>query len=204
MSKEKEPTAEKPKSGKGKKMLLLGVGAATLIGAGVGVGIFAAGGSHAETKKEDPNRPKLVERSDTSEAEAAEGEAGKEAPLKIGTISVASDSEKFDKSKYQVTYYLIEQNFTANLADGGGFVQIGISIGTYFDGNVIKNIKRELVPIRSAILMVLSEQDAAILATSQGKQMLQMRLTKAINDVLREHNGFGGVDNVYFTNLVIQ
>ena len=33
---------------------------------------------------------------------------------------------------------------------------------------------------------------------------LQRQLTAAINDVLRDKEGFGGIDNVYFTSLVIQ
>jgi flagellar FliL protein len=83
-------------------------------------------------------------------------------------------------------------------------VQIGISVSTYYDGKVIGNLKRQMVPIRSAILMVLSEQDGAALSTAQGKHMLQAQLTKAINQVLRQTEGFGGIDNVYFTTLVIQ
>src|SRR3546814_1857908 len=69
---------------------------------------------------------------------------------------------------------------------------------------VINNIKRQAVPIRSVVLMVLAEQDPALLSTSEGKQRLQRQLTVAINDVLREKEGFGGIDNVYFTSLVIQ
>jgi flagellar protein FliL len=60
------------------------------------------------------------------------------------------------------------------------------------------------VPLRSAILLVLSEQVAPVLSTPQGKHQLRRQLTKAINDVLREKEGFGGIDSVYFTNLVIQ
>jgi flagellar FliL protein len=52
--------------------------------------------------------------------------------------------------------------------------------------------------------MVLSDQQAEVLATPAGKQMLQRRLTQAINGVLREKEGFGGIDNVYFNNLVVQ
>jgi flagellar FliL protein len=33
---------------------------------------------------------------------------------------------------------------------------------------------------------------------------LQRDLTAAINDLLRQKEGFGGVDNVCFSNLVIQ
>ena len=93
---------------------------------------------------------------------------------------------------------------TTNLADGSGFLQVGISLSTFYDGKVISNIKRQQVPIRSAVLMVLAEQDPALLSTSQGKQRLQRQLTAAIHDVLRDKEGFGGVDNVYFTSLVIQ
>jgi len=52
--------------------------------------------------------------------------------------------------------------------------------------------------------MVLSEQDATVLSSVQGKHELQRKLTDAINHILREKEGFGGIDNVYFTNLVIQ
>jgi flagellar protein FliL len=68
----------------------------------------------------------------------------------------------------------------------------------------VQNIQRQNVPIRSAVLMVLSQQDAAVLSTPHGKQLLQRDLTTAINQVLREKEGFGGIENVYFSNLVIQ
>jgi flagellar protein FliL len=203
MTRDKAKPEEKPKTGKMKKLLLIGITSLILLGAGVGGGLYAAGKIGGAVKHEDPNRPKLVERGEEV-SEAAEGEEGKAAALKIGTVSVKSDQAIVDPKKYEVTYFPLDQSFTANLADGAGFVQIGLSISTYYDGKVISNIKREIVPIRSAILMVLSEQDAAVLSTPQGKQILQKRLTRAINIVLREKEGFGGIDNVYFTNLVIQ
>jgi flagellar protein FliL len=202
MSKAEKETA---KAGGGKKkILLLGLGALLLAGGSAGAAIYATGGFAPEHKKEDPNRPKLVKRSDEPAEPAAEGEAGGEAPLKEGTVSVTSDRVKVDPAKYEITYVPIEQPFTANLADGSGFIQIGISLATYYDGKVVSNVKRQDVPIRSAVLMVLSEQDPAVLATAQGKQQLQRQLTQAINVVLRQKEGFGGIDNVYFNSLVIQ
>ena len=38
----------------------------------------------------------------------------------------------------------------------------------------------------------------------QGKIQLQKRLTDAVNEVLTEREGFGGVDNVYFKNFIVQ
>ncbi|OHD08316.1 flagellar basal body-associated FliL family protein [Sphingopyxis sp. RIFCSPHIGHO2_12_FULL_65_19] len=201
MSKDKVE-AEPKKKGKFKKLLMIGVAAVALIGAGAGAGIYFGALSAHEAKPED-HYPKLVERSTEEEAPAAEGE-DKEAPPKVGTVSVPNDKFKVDPRKYEITYYPITDAFTTNLADGSGFLQVGISLSTFYDGKVINNIKRQAVPIRSVVLMVLAEQDPSLLATSQGKQRLQRQLTAAINDVLRDKEGFGGIDNVYFTSLVIQ
>ena len=192
------------KGGKKMKVVFIAVGGLTLLGAGVGGGIYATGGMADKHSKEDANRPKLVLRKETPEEVPEEEAAGKAAPLKIGTISVANDRAAIDPKKYEVTYYPLEQAFTANLADGAGFVQVGLSLSTYYDGKVISNIQRQMVPVRSAVLMVLSQQDANFLSTLEGKIALQKQMTKAVNEVLREKEGFGGIDNVYFSNLVIQ
>jgi flagellar protein FliL len=192
------------KGGGKKKMLLIILGAILLASGSAGAAIYATGGFAHKGKAEDPNRPKLVLRSKDTETEVPEGEAGKDPPLKEGTVSVASDRIKVDPAKYEATYFQIEQPFTANLADGSGFIQVGISLSTYYDGKVISNIKRQDVPIRSAVLMVLSEQDPVALSSAQGKQQLQRELTNAINGVLRQKEGFGGIDNIYFNSLVIQ
>lgn len=190
------------KKGSFKKLLFIGVAAIALIGAGAGAGIYFGALQAHEAKPED-NYPKLVVRSKENAEPAAEGE-DKEAPPKVGTVSVPNDKYKVDPKKYEITYYPIADSFTTNLADGSGFLQVGISLSTFYDGKVINNIKRQAVPIRSVVLMVLAEQDPALLSTSQGKQRLQRQLTAAINDVLHDKEGFGGIDNVYFTSLVIQ
>lgn len=207
MSAKKEAPAaegEVKKGGKAKKLIVMGAGAVLLLGAGAGAGMYAGLG-HSETKeKEDPNRPKLVERSEEPAEAGGEGEEGKGPAPKIGTVSVKSDMVKVDPKRFEITYFPIEQQFTANLADGSGFAQVGISLATYYDSKVIDNINRQMVPIRSSVLMTLSMQEASVLSTPEGRQLLQRQLTRSINQVLREKEGFGGIDNVYFTNLVIQ
>lgn len=205
MSKDKTNDAEPKKGGKMKKLLMLGIGGTALISAGAGAGIYLGGGIGGHEAKPEDHYPKLVvRRTGETEAAAEGGEGGGEAPLKVGTVSVPNDRFKVDPRKYEITYYPITDAFTTNLADGSGFLQVGISLSTYYDGKVITNIKNQSVPIRSAVLMALAEQDPALLSTSQGKQQLQRQLTNAINDVLRDKEGFGGIDNVYFTSLVIQ
>lgn len=207
MSKTPDEAAPPKKKGGAKKLAMYGVGGLALIGGGIGAGVYATGyGVAGETKHEDPRRPKLVLRSEHPAEAAAEGGHGddKAVARRTGTVAVEKEGGVIDPHKYEIAYYPIEQSFTANLADGGGFVQIGISVATYYDSRVGDNLEHQMVPIRSAILMVLSDQQAAVLATPEGKQMLQRQLTKSINEVLRAKEGFGGIDNVYFTNLVVQ
>ena len=150
MTKAKTPD-EKPKRSKVKSLLLIAVAAIVLTTAGAGAAVYFTGGIAGNTPHEDPNRPKLVERSDEP-AEAAEGEDGKVAP-KEGTVSVKNDRAPVDPKKFEVTYVALEQSITANLADGAGFVQLGLSLATYYDGKVMANITRQIVPIRSAVLI---------------------------------------------------
>lgn len=202
--KAKAAPAEKPKKRSKLKMILFGgVGALVLIGGGIAGGVFASNSLSPSGPHEDPNRPKLVVRSEDGEASAPEGGGSKEPAPKIGTVSVVNDTVRVDPRKFEVTYVPLDQPFTANLANGG-IIQVGLSFATYYDHHVVENIKRQTVPIRSAALMVLAEQDPAYLSTSEGKKALQKQLTAAANKVLRDKEGFGGIDNVYFTSLVIQ
>ncbi|WP_422343567.1 flagellar basal body-associated FliL family protein [Parasphingorhabdus sp.] len=111
---------------------------------------------------------------------------------------------KFAENAFKITYYPIDGPFTSNLKNSNDFVQVSISIATYYDERVLENIKAHETPIRSAILMALAEQDTESLNTQNGKKQLQGILTKVINKVLKEKTGFGGVNNIYFTSFVVQ
>ena len=206
MAKDNAPVEGK-KTSSMKKMLIFGLGGVLLLGGGAGAGLYFGGAfaPHAEEKKEDPHRPKLVVKSEEPAEAGGESEGGEAKPApRVGTVYVESDRMKVDPRKYEAGYLPLPENFTSNLANGDGFVQVGLSVSTYYDDKVFANVKRHMVPIRSAILMVLSLQDGVGLSTPEGKTHLQKELTEAINKVLREKEGFGGIDNVYFSNLVIQ
>ena len=46
--------------------------------------------------------------------------------------------------------------------------------------------------------------DIGAISSADGKAKLQKRLAAAINEELIAHEGFGGVDNVYFRSLIVQ
>lgn len=181
------------KKGGLKKILIVTVGVVALLGAGIGAGLYAAGaglaGDHAP--KEDPNRPKLVPKPGIDEARLAQAEA-------------ALAKGKFERSLYQATYYPITDTFTSNLRDSDGFMQLGLGVSTYYDERVLDSLKRNEMPVRSAVLMTLADQDAFVVSTPEGKKQLQKELKDAINQVLEAREGFGGIDDVYFTSFIIQ
>ena len=214
----------KPKKAKGKGKLFLLLGIVALRGAGgTAGGLYAAGVfSHEETgPKIDPNKPVLVLKGENPEDIAAahaapEGEHGggdsvaasaaHSAPGKgHGAASKGIDlPTPADSSKYQATYFQVQAPFTSNMADSDSFAQIGLAVSTYYDARVIQAMTTHEMAIRSAVLLMLAQQDQMALETPQGKEMLQKKLKSIINDVLKQKTGYGGIDNVYFTNFVIQ
>jgi flagellar FliL protein len=202
MSAAAAPAAEAPKKkGKMKGIIMTLVMALIFGGGGVGAGLYAAGaglaGGGHEKIEEDPNAPKLVPK------EGAEEHGGEHAEKK--TLPMGIETEKSpDPTKYKASYYTFEQPFTANLRDSDGFTQIGLGASTFYDQKVLDNLKENELPIRSAILMVMAQQDSFTISTPEGKLGLQKSLKDAINETLKQRTGFGGIDNVYFTSMVVQ
>lgn len=188
-----EAPAEAPKKGGKKKLVILVVGGLVLVGGGVAGGMFAAGlglgGAHAK-EAEDPDTPKLVLREGQSaDPTVAHKPMGSFAP---------------DPRRYKASYYTMEQAFTSNLRDTDGIAQLSLGVSTFYDSKVLDNFKDNEMPIRSAVLATLANEDAMVLETPQGKAQLQQHLRDAINKVLVEKTGYGGVDDVYFTSFIIQ
>ncbi|MDB5706662.1 MAG: flagellar basal body protein FliL [Sphingomonas bacterium] len=191
---------KKKKGGKGKFIVLtLGL---LVLGGGAGGGFYAwssgmvgGGGAHAA----EASGPRLVPKSEQKRMSGSgEGEHGEGAPAGTKPPSGAGGE------KYASNYYAMDKEFTSNLQDSVHFIQVGIAVSTPYDDTVIDNIKTNEIAVRSAILMALGDTTEEQVFTSDGKKLLERRLAKAINDTLKEKEGFGGIGNVYFTNFVVQ
>jgi flagellar FliL protein len=185
MSDDQAGGAPKKKKGKLGKILLIVGGALLLLGGGGAAGFYASGMGLGGGPAVDPNQPQLVLKD------------GKEAPpLPAGA--------KFDASRYKATYFNLEQTFTSNMRDSDGIMQVSLGVSTFYDRRVLDALKDNEIPVRSAILMTLADQDSFVISTPEGKRALQKQLTDAVNAVLKAKTGYGGIDNVYFTNFIIQ
>lgn len=211
MSDEAKPA--KKKGGGMKLVLMLVVG--LLVGGGGAVGgLYATGmfSKKEEGPKEDPNKPVLVLKGESAEDIAKAHGGGEEGHAASGGEAVAhhpaGKGEDLptpgNPAAYEATYFQIQAPFTSNMSDTDAFAQISVAVSTYYDMRVIDAIKAHEMAIRSQVLMMLAQQPEAMLATPEGKRQLQGKMKTIINDVLKQKTGYGGVDNVYFTNFVIQ
>ena len=196
---------EPKKKGKMKKLLLGAVALIVLVGGGVGAGVYASGagliGGHGAVAKE--TGPQLVPKSEQKRGggdEAGHGGGGEDSKPHEGEATPAGSGG----DRYASNYYALDKDFTANLQDSSHFIQVGVAVSTPYDETVIEHLKTNDIAIRSAILMALGDTTEDQVFTTAGKRQLQGRLVTAINDTLKQKEGFGGVSNVYFTNFVVQ
>ena len=200
MTKETDPAAPPKKKGKGLLVkLIIGL---VLIGAGGGAvyglvrsGMVGGGGEHAQAK--ETNEPKLVKKGDEDPfAPKAEGGEGGEG----GGEEIDGDGG----SAYRTSYYKFSDEFTSNLKNSSALMQLSLACSTRRDGRVLVWLKKHELAIRSQILVVLADTPEEDAYTPDGKVRLQKRLTGAINQVLIQTEGFGGVDQVYFKSFLVQ
>ncbi len=200
MSDKKDKEA-KPKKAKGKGMLVKLVAGLVLVGAGGG-GTFALvksgmlGGGEGEAHAKEDNKPKLVRKGEEDpfapKTEAKEGEGA------------GAEVEGDGGSEFKTSYYNFTDDFTSNLKNSSALVQISLACSTRRDGRVLMWLKKHELAIRSQILVVLADTPEEDAFTPEGKERLQKRLTDAINKVLTETEGFGGIDKVYFKSFLVQ
>jgi flagellar FliL protein len=195
MSKKKDPEDGSAKKGK-KGLMVKAMLGLVLVAAGGGgaFGMMQAGligGAH----EEEDNSPKLIRKGEEDPyappSKEKEGE---------GAADVFGDGG----SKYRTAYFSFGEDFTSNLKHSDALVQVSIAASTQRDGRVILWMNKHELAIRSAILAVLADTPEEQVYSVAGKEHLQERLSAAINKVLKEREGFGGIDNVYFRTFIVQ
>ena len=197
MSDKKDKEAKANKKGGG--MMIKIIGAVLLLGVGGGgaFGLVATGmiGGGAKIAMKEDNRPKLIKK----------GQSDSFAPaIKEGEGDGGKGADGDGGSEYRTLYFSFTDDFTSNLKGTESLVQLSIACSTHRDYRVVLWLKKHELAIRSAMLAVLADTTDDSIQTPQGKESLQRRLTQAINKVLTDDEGFGGVDAVYFKNFIIQ
>ncbi len=103
-----------------------------------------------------------------------------------------------------VEYVELDNAFTSNLVDTGRYLQIRLSVSTTGGEAVVGAIKLHKPALVSAVLAVLGDLAEADVADARTKDKVRGRLKAALNTTLAAKGVAGGIDEVFFTSLVVQ
>lgn len=90
------------------------------------------------------------------------------------------------------------ESFVVNL-QGGGYLRAQIQL-EFIERDVPRRLYVRLVPVRDAIINLLSNRTQADLAEEKGRGNLKNDIREIVNEVLKKAE----VKNVYFTQFVVQ
>ena len=171
---------EEKKGGKGLiKIILIVVAVLVLVGVTVGATLFFTGFF-------DP----------APEAEAAAAETAKQ-PAKIQL-----EAPKIEK--FETVYYELERDMVANLANSRKVMQVKVAIMTHYDEQVVSNIEKHTLAIRSAIMDLMRQVSEQRLEEPSFRVEFAEDIRLAMNSILEENEDFGGIEQVYFSEFIVQ
>ena len=169
------------------KILLIVFGVLLIVAITIGATLFASGFFDAD-KDED------------AEAAVAALEAAAEAAA--GPNKVQLDSPEL--TKFQQSYYQLEKELTTNVSNSRKVMQASVAIMTHYDDRVVDNVEKHEFPLRNVMLIVMSQQTEEDLADPDFRFNLADELKLVMNAKLEELEDFGGIEEVYLTEFVVQ
>jgi flagellar FliL protein len=150
----------------------------------------------------DPDSAERIEETvQQLEMDAAEARQRAE-ELAKGPSKETLDSPEL--TRFENTYMEIERPLVANIVNSRKVMQIKVAIMTHYDNRVVANMEKHAFAIRSEMLDVMRKIDDARLAEPNFRADLAEQLKIAVNSVLEKYEDFGGVEQVLFTEFVVQ
>ena len=130
-----------------------------------------------------------------------------EARQRAEELAKGPDKETLDSpelTRFENTYLEIERALVANIVNSRKVMQIKVAIMTHYDDRVVSNMEKHEFAIRSEMLDVMRKIDEARLSEPNFRADLAEQLKLAVNSVLERYEDFGGVEEVMFTEFVVQ
>jgi flagellar FliL protein len=221
---EEQVESEPKKKGPLIKIILMVVAVLFLIGASVGGTLLATGffskkdhakeavdaqldkleggdghgDGHGDAKKDDGHGEPKKDDGHGDAKKDDHGKPGAEAPAKE---LVTPDAEN---QRWKFNYYALEKPLLSNLAGSRKVMQVTLTVMTHYDDRVIKNVKTHELALRAGILDVMRQKTEADLREPDFRKALAEEVRLNINSLLEKYEGFGGIEEVMFTEFVVQ
>lgn len=107
-------------------------------------------------------------------------------------------------TRFEYTYMQIEREFLVNVSGSKKVMSVQLAVMTHYDERVFENVKKHDFAIRSAVMDVMRLTTDADLVKPEFRKDLAVKIRDAINTLLEKYEDFGGIEEVHFTNFVVQ
>ena len=109
-----------------------------------------------------------------------------------------------ETAMFETSYYQMEEPLTTNLMGSRRYMQVGIGMSTQYGEQVMTNVETHKVAIRSDILNIMGDFSEETVSEAAGRDELALAIKNVVNSRLEGLEGFGGVEDVFFTSFVLQ
>lgn len=122
-----------------------------------------------------------------------------------GSDADQDGAEPVEEVQLPAIYHPLDPVFVVNLPPGGKarMLQVGVQVMAR-DPALIEFLKYNDPMVRHNLLSLFGSQQDANLRDRAGKEKLQAEVLNTINRILKEYDGGGEVEAVYFTSFVMQ
>jgi flagellar FliL protein len=154
-----------------------------------------AGDGHGEKKADAHGAP--------ADAHGGGGHGDKKGDAKEGGPPKLNKKSP-DSPRFEYTYFQLEREFLVNLTGSKKVMSVQIALMTRYDERVIENVKKHEFALRSAIMDAMRMTTEADLAKPDFRKDLAKKVADVMNTLLEKYEDFGGVEEINFTNFIVQ
>ncbi len=203
---DEEVEVEKKSKGPLIKMILLVLGLiVVLVGTVVGT-LFVSGAF--DRKPDELMAEKIKELEAKIEAQQAAEQGNDCKPNKDGKGCEDGPKKKSKESpelqRFESSYMELEKNLLANITGSRKVMAVNLGLMTFYDDRVFKNVKKHEMALRSVALDVMRQTTEGDLSRPEFRKELAAKLRDAMNGILTKYEDFGGIEEIYFTQFVVQ
>lgn len=202
------------------KIIILAVAGLVVIGAAVAGTLFftgffdkkaAAEIAEAVEKAEAPpgaaEGPSANKGGDSPKAEAPKAADAKGGDSKGGGKDARPSprpKQTPEKVRFEQSYMELERTLLSNITNSRKVISLKLAIMTYYDQRVFDNVKKHEFSLRSAILDVVRQTTEADIVKPSFRVDLAEKIRLTMNALLEKYEDFGGIEEVHFTEFVVQ
>jgi len=131
------------------------------------------------------------------DGQAKPGAAGASAPKLVSKTAA-------EMQRFEYRYHELDKDMVANLTGSKKIMQIKIALMTRYDDRVVANIKKHEFALRSVALDVMRQTKPEEIDQPDFRKRLAEKIRDEMNATLQKFEDFGGIEEIMFTNFIVQ